>query len=100
MSRREHEITEARVREALAELRPFFEADGGDITLEEVTADGVARLRLHGSCSSCAMLPMTMKGGVEETIKRVAPSVKKVEAINASGRRTEQQARPDVRTTS
>lgn len=76
------EATEARIREALAELRPFLEADGGDITLDEVTADGVARVRLHGNCLGCAMVPMTMKAGVEEAIKRVAPQVKRVEAVN------------------
>lgn len=73
---------EARIREALAELRPFLEADGGDITLEEVTADGTARVKLHGACCGCAMVPMTMKAGVEEAIKRVAPLVKRVEAMN------------------
>ena len=82
MSRRELEATEARIREALTELRPFLEADGGDITLEEVTEDGVARVKLHGACCGCAMVPMTMKAGVEEAIKRVAPLVKKVEAVN------------------
>lgn len=82
MSAVEHQITENRIKEALAELRPFLEADGGDITLEEVTEDGVARVRLHGACCGCAMVPMTMKAGVEEAIKRVAPEVKRVEAVN------------------
>ena len=71
-----------RINGALAELRPFLEADGGDITLEEVTPEGVARVRLHGACRGCAMSPMTMKAGVEEAIKRVAPSIKAVEAVN------------------
>ena len=82
MSRREHEAMEARIREALTELRPFLEADGGHITLDEVTPDGVARVRLHGACLGCAMVPMTMKAGVEEAIKRVAPTVRSVEAVN------------------
>ncbi len=82
MPRREHEQLELRIREALAELRPFLAADGGDITLEEVTPDGIARVRLHGACRGCAMSPMTMKAGVEEAIKRVAPSIKAVEAVN------------------
>ena len=71
-----------RVQEVLADLRPFLEADGGDITLEEITIEGVARVRLHGACQSCSMSPMTMKAGVEEAIKRVAPSIKSVEAVN------------------
>ncbi len=71
-----------RINRALAELRPFLEADGGDITLEEVTPEGVARVRLHGACRGCAMVPMTMKAGVEEAIKRVEPRVIAVEAID------------------
>ncbi|MBK9288976.1 MAG: NifU family protein [Flavobacteriales bacterium] len=82
MSRKEAEPLEQRIREALDDLRPFLAADGGDITLDEVTADGIARVRLHGACCGCAMSPMTMKAGVEEAIKRVAPSIRSVEAVN------------------
>lgn len=82
MTRKETEAAEERIRQALAELRPFLEADGGDITLEEVTDEGVARVRLHGACQGCAMVPMTMKAGVEEAIKRVAPHIRSVEAVN------------------
>ena len=81
MNPKEIEAAELRIREALAELRPFLEADGGDITLDEVTPDGLARVRLHGNCLGCAMVPMTMKAGVEEAIKRAAPEVVKVEAV-------------------
>ena len=70
-----------RVKAALAELRPFLEADGGDITLDDISEKGVVRVRLHGACSNCSMSAMTMKAGVEEAIKRVAPEVVKVEAI-------------------
>ncbi len=73
---------EQRVQDALSDLRPFLEADGGDITLEEITAEGVVRVRLHGACRGCAMSPMTMKAGVEEAIKRVAPEIRSVEAVN------------------
>ncbi|MCW5899441.1 MAG: NifU family protein [Flavobacteriales bacterium] len=82
MDRRELLHTTERIESALADLRPFLEADGGDITLEEVTADGIARVRLHGACTNCAMSPMTMKAGVEEAIKRVAPHIKAVEAVD------------------
>ncbi len=70
-----------RVQDALTELRPFLQADGGDITLEDISKAGVVRVRLHGACSSCSMSAMTMKAGVEEAIKRVAPEVVKVEAV-------------------
>ncbi|HOP42172.1 MAG TPA: NifU family protein [Flavobacteriales bacterium] len=70
-----------RIEQALTELRPFLEADGGDITLEEVTPEGVARVRLHGACRTCTMSAMTLKAGVEDAIRRVAPAVQRVEAI-------------------
>lgn len=70
-----------RVKDALTELRPFLEADGGDITLDSIGEDGVVRVRLHGACINCSMSAMTMKAGVEEAIKRVAPEVVKVEAV-------------------
>ncbi|HQV39405.1 MAG: NifU family protein [Flavobacteriales bacterium] len=77
----ERERLTQRVKDALTELRPFLEADGGDITLVDISEKGVVRVRLHGACSSCSMSAMTMKAGVEEAIKRVAPEVVKVEAV-------------------
>ena len=77
----DREQLSARVNNALGDLRPFLEADGGNISLEEITADGVVRVRLHGACSSCSMSPMTLKAGVEEAIKRVAPEIVRVEAV-------------------
>lgn len=82
LSREQRDTVTLRAQQALNDLRPFLEADGGDITLEEITAEGVARVKLHGACCGCAMSPMTMKAGVEEAIKRVAPEVKSVEAVN------------------
>ncbi|MEO8587850.1 MAG: NifU family protein [Flavobacteriales bacterium] len=82
MTRADIIAAEVRIREALAELRPFLETDGGDITLDEMTPDGIVRVRLHGACCGCAMSSMTLKAGVEESIKRVVPSVKRVEAVN------------------
>lgn len=70
-----------RVKDALTELRPFLEADGGDITLDNISDKGVVQVRLHGACSNCSMSAMTMKAGVEEAIKRVAPEVVRVEAL-------------------
>lgn len=71
-----------RIEGALSRLRPFLEADRGDITLVEVTKDMVARVKLHGACRDCTMISMTMKAGVEESIKQIAPEIVAVEAIN------------------
>ncbi|NND77145.1 MAG: NifU family protein [Flavobacteriales bacterium] len=74
---------EQKIEKALEGLRPFLEADQGDITLVEVTKDKIARVELHGACSTCQMSAMTLKAGVEESIKRVAPEIIGIEAINA-----------------
>ena len=63
---------------ALDEIRPFLQADGGNIDLVEVTDDLVVKVRLLGACSSCNVSMMTMKSGVERAIKRVLPEVKQV----------------------
>lgn len=70
-----------RIQSALTQIRPFLNADGGDISLVEVTPEMVVKVKLHGACSSCSMSAMTMKAGVEESIKKMAPEIKSVEAI-------------------
>ncbi len=70
-----------KVEEAIQQLRPFLEADGGDIELIAIE-ENVAKVKLLGACQSCNMSAMTLKAGVEEAIKKVAPQIKKVEAID------------------
>lgn len=71
-----------RIEDALKQIRPFLEADGGDVSLVDVTDEFVARVKLHGSCSTCNMSIMTMKAGIEETVKRSVPEIKAVEAYD------------------
>lgn len=71
-----------RIEEALNQLRPFLEADGGNVTLVEITEDKVVKLELQGACKSCSMRAMTFKAGLEEAIRRAAPEVTAVEAID------------------
>lgn len=73
-----------KVEEALEQIRPYLQADGGNVSLIEITSDNIVKLELLGACKSCSMSAMTLKAGIEETIKRVAPEVKAVEAINVS----------------
>jgi Fe-S cluster biogenesis protein NfuA len=73
---------EAKVNVVLLELRPFFEADGGDIEFVEITDDGVLKVLLKGACSDCSMSMMTLKSGVEEAVKKIAPQIVSVEAVN------------------
>lgn len=70
-----------KVEKALAKVRPMLEADGGNVELVEVTADGVVKLKLKGSCGCCPMSQMTLKMGIERIIKEEVPEVKEVVAI-------------------
>ena len=72
----------ARVEAALEQIRPYLQADGGDVSLIEITEDKIVKLELQGACKSCSMSMMTMKAGIEESIKRIAPEVIAVQAIN------------------
>lgn len=67
-----------RVEKALLEIRPYLEADGGDISLIEITDANVARVRFLGACKSCSMNIMTLKAGIEDTIRRNVPEIVEV----------------------
>jgi Fe-S cluster biogenesis protein NfuA len=71
-----------KVEKALDEIRPYLETDGGNVKVIEVNNDMVVKLELLGACGSCPMSVMTMKAGIEETIKRQIPEVKDVQAVN------------------
>jgi len=71
-----------RVEEALDTIRPYLEADGGNVSVTEITADNVVRLKLLGSCASCAMSIMTFRAGLEQAIKKAVPEITAVEALN------------------
>jgi Fe-S cluster biogenesis protein NfuA len=73
---------EKKVNEALDALRPHLHNDGGDMELVEITDEGIVRVRLLGACSDCAMSMMTLKAGLEEAVKNVAPEVVAVEAVH------------------
>ena len=73
----------ARVEEALQTIRPYLEADGGDVELIEIVDGNTAMIQLKGACSTCSMSHMTMKAGVEETIKRAVPEITTVHATRS-----------------
>jgi len=70
-----------KVEAALNKIRPNLQADGGDVELIDVTADGVVKVKLTGACSGCPMSQMTLKAGVEKIIRQEVPGVKKVIAV-------------------
>lgn len=71
------------VERALDEIRPFLQSDGGDITLISIEDNKHVTVRLEGACTSCSVNQMTLKAGVETTIKKFAPEIETVTNIEA-----------------
>ena len=71
-----------RVEKALDTIRPYLEADGGDVKILEIDQNQNLVLELMGNCGLCPMSTMTLKAGVEEAIKREVPEIKSVNAVN------------------
>ncbi len=69
------------VEKALEKVRPSLRADGGDVELVEVTEDGIVKVRLQGACRGCPMSQMTLKLGIERTLKHEIPEVKEVQSV-------------------
>ncbi|WP_432411919.1 NifU family protein [Rasiella sp. SM2506] len=72
-----------KIEAALEEIRPFLQNDGGDIKLLSVEDDKIVRVQLQGACVGCSVNQMTLKSGVEMTIKKYAPQIEQV--INVEG---------------
>lgn len=70
-----------KIQVALEEVRPFLNSDGGDISFIELEDDGTVKVQLHGACIGCSVNLMTLKSGVEMTIKKHAPEVSRVVEI-------------------
>jgi Fe-S cluster biogenesis protein NfuA len=70
-----------RVQKVIDQIRPNLQADGGDIELVDVTADGTVKVRLQGACQGCPGAAMTLKMGVERLLKKSIPEIKTVENI-------------------
>jgi|TARA_Y100001949_G_C15913552_1_gene297959 Fe-S cluster biogenesis protein NfuA len=72
-----------KVENAIDEIRPYLIADGGDIKVVSVDNKNIVNLELLGSCENCPISDMTLKNGVEETIKKHAPEIKGINSINS-----------------
>ena len=68
----------ANIEKALEEIRPFLNSDGGDISLVSIAEGKYVTVRLEGACTSCSVNQMTLKAGVETTIKKFAPQIETV----------------------
>ena len=70
-----------KVLEALDEIRPFLASDGGDISLVSIDNDRIVNVKLHGACVGCSVNQMTLKTGVEMTIKKYVPQIDRVVGV-------------------
>ncbi len=77
-----NEILFEKVEKALQNIRPYLQADGGDVELVKVTEEGIVEVRLTGACKGCPMSQMTLRAGVERALIREIPGIRRVEAVN------------------
>jgi Fe-S cluster biogenesis protein NfuA len=82
MEQANHAELEKKVQNVLDQIRPYLQADGGDIRFINLTEENVLNVELMGACGSCPYSIITLKNGVESAIKRAIPDIKSVEAIN------------------
>jgi len=71
-----------KINQVLDKLRPYLEADGGGITLEEVTDDLIVKVKLHGACEGCPFSYQTLKAGVEQALRKEVPEIKDLVSVN------------------
>ena len=71
------------IEKALDEIRPFLQSDGGDISLLSIEDNKLVKVQLEGACVGCSVNQMTLKSGVEMTIKKYAPQIEQVINIEA-----------------
>ena len=76
-------MDEAEVKKAIESIRPFLQADNGDIELVEVTADGIVKVKLTGACDICPMSVITLRAGIERSLLRQVPGIKRVESVGS-----------------
>lgn len=73
---------EKKIKASIEKIRPYLQADGGDISFVEVTDDYTVKVKLLGACGTCPFSLQTLKSGVEQALKKDIPEVKEVVAVN------------------
>ena len=72
---------ETKVKNVIDQIRPYLQADGGDVEFVDMTNDKVVNIRLLGMCGNCPHSQMTLKNGIEAAVKRVLPEITSVESV-------------------
>jgi len=83
METKEKNKIHERIKNELEKIRPYLQADGGDINLVEITEDFVVKVELTGACRGCPYSEQTLKAGVEQALKKEIPEVKQVISANS-----------------
>lgn len=82
MTANEKNIVLEKIQSAIESIRPYLMADGGDVSLIDVSDDLVVKVRLTGACDGCPFSMMTLKAGIEQAIRRNLPELKELVAVN------------------
>ena len=77
----ENQLLLEKVKSIIEQIRPYLQADGGDIEFVEVTEDKIVKVKLQGACGTCPHAKITLKQGVEATLKEHLPEIERVEDI-------------------
>ena len=72
----------SKVISAIDSVKPYLQADGGDVTFIEITDDMTVKVKLTGACHSCPFSLLTLKAGIEQTVKERAPEIKEIVAVD------------------
>ena len=72
---------EKEILKALESIKPFLQADNGDVELVEVSDDGIVKVKLIGECENCPMSVMTLRAGIERSLMRQVPGIRRIEAV-------------------
>jgi len=70
------------ILKALESIRPFLQADNGDVELVEVSEDGIVKVRFIGDCENCPMSTMTLRAGIERALLKAIPQIRRIESVN------------------
>ncbi len=71
-----------KVLKALDQMRPYLQADNGDVELIGISEDGIVTVRLTGACKVCPLSVMTLRAGIERSLMREVPEIRRVEAVS------------------
>lgn len=74
-------ISADEIKKVLNSIRPFLQADDGDVELVEISEDGIVKVRLLGACEQCPLSVMTLRAGIERALMREIPGIKRIEAV-------------------